>query len=215
MKNLRALMVLTVMAPAVSALSLSACAPLTMLSAPEVNLAASSYGAADMLLQQAQSRLSQHTVLALGALQDLKVPQNPAPFGRIVASQVGARFVQLGYNVHTPDDIGTVSAGDMPAAPATPVLKAPLSLSTPATAGRGTTVGHTQAMLTGHYVRSGQELMVNIRIVDMSSGQIWGSYDYTIPVNNEIVEMITPPPSPKPVTTASGQTTENRGFFDF
>lgn len=203
MKNLRVLLVLALIAP-----SLSACAPMAMLSTPQVNLTASSYGAADMLLQQSQSRLSQHTVLALGALQDLKTPHNTAPFGRIVAAQLGARFVQLGYNVHIPDDIGTVSAGDMPAAPATPVLKAPLS---PSPLNKGTTVGNTQAMLTGHYVRSGQELMVNIRIVDMGSGQIWGSYDYTIPLTNEIVEMITPPPAP----VAPGTTGESRGFFDF
>lgn len=202
MKKMRVLLVLALMAPA-----LGGCAPLAMLSTPQVNLTASSYGAADMLLQQAQSRLSQHTVLALSPLQDLKVPKNTAPFGSIIASQVGARFVQLGYNVHVPDDIGTVSAGDMPAAPATPVLKAPLGI-TPGSP-QGSSVGNTQAMLTGHYARSGNELLINIRIVDMSNGQLWGSYDYTIPVTNEIVEMITPPPAP------ASPTAENRGFFDY
>lgn len=201
MKHLRAFLVLALALPALAACASS----LVMLSAPQVNLTATNYGAADMLLQQSQAKLSQNTVLALGALQDLKVPNNKAPFGRIVASQVGARFVQLGYNVHMPDDIGTVSAGDMPAAPATPVMKAPLN------SGKGVSVGNSQAMITGHYARSGDEIMVNIRVVDMGSGQIWGSYDYSVPVNNEIVEMITPPPAPVP----AGATAEKGRLFDF
>lgn len=186
---------------------LVACGPasLGILSTPQVNMTAASYGAADMLLQQSQTKLSQHTVLALGALQDLKLPNGNAPLGRIIAAQVGARFVQLGYNVHMPDDIGTVSAGDMPASPATPVMKAPLN----GAPGKGVSVGNTQAMITGHYARSGNEVMVNIRVVDMGSGQIWGSYDYSMPLTNEVAEMMAPPPSGT-VTPA-----EKRGFFDF
>lgn len=187
---------------------LAACGPgsMRMLSSgPDTNLTGTSYAAADMLLQQSQMHLSQSTVLALGTLTDLKVPNNPAPFGRIVAGQVGGRFVQLGYNVHMPDDIGTVSAGDMPASPATPVMKAPLGEVAP---GKGISVGNVQAMITGHYTRSGNNVLVNLRIVDMGSGQIWGAYDYTIPMTNEIAEMVTPPPAP----LAPG---EKRGFFDF
>lgn len=200
---------------------LAACGPtsLGMLSTPQVNITASNYGAADMLLQQSQAKLSQHTVLALGALQDLKVPNSKAPFGRIIASQVGARFVQLGYNVHMPDDIGTVSAGDMPAAPATPVMKAPLD-SAASSASKGVSVGNTQAMITGHYARSGDEVMINIRIVDMGSGQIWGSYDYAMPFTNEVFEMMSQPPAPQPVVntvpnTGAVQPAEKKGFFDF
>ncbi len=214
MKALRPLLVLALIMPV-----LAACGPtsLGMLSTPQVNMTAANYGAADMLLQQSQSKISQNTVLALGALQDLKIPNNKAPFGRIIASQVGARFVQLGYNVHMPDDIGTVSAGDMPASPATPVMKAPLN-SAPSNnnTGKGVSVGNTQAMLTGHYARSGNEVMVNIRVVDMSSGQIWGSYDYSMPVTNEIVEMMTPPPAPQPAAApGTAQPAEKGGLFDF
>lgn len=180
----------TLLALAVVIPALVACGPGTMrlLNAPQVNLTSTSYSAADMLLQQSQSKLSQSTVLALGSLADLKIPGNTAPFGKMIASQVGARFVQLGYNVHMPDDIGTVSAGDMPAAPAAPVMKAPLQDSS-----KGVTVGNVQAMITGHYARSGEEVLVNLRIVDMGSGQIWGSYDYTMPLTNEMVDMMTPP----------------------
>lgn len=200
--KLSALLMLAVMIPV-----LAACGPgsLRMLSQPEVNLTSISYAAADMLVQQSQAHLSQNTVLALGTLTDLKVPNNPAPFGKIVAGQVGARMVQLGYNIHIPDDIGTVSAGEMPAAPATPVMKAPLE---GAVSGKGVSVGNVQAMITGYYTRSGQEIMINLRIVDMGSGRIWSAYDYTIPMTNEIAEMVTPPPPP----LAPG---EKRGLFDF
>lgn len=178
---------------------------LRMLNQPTTNLTATSYAAADMLVQQSQAHLSQSTVLALGVLTDLKVPGSTAPFGKIVSGQVGARFVQLGYNVHMPDDIGTVSAGDMPASPATPVMKAPLE---GLVSGKGVSVGNVQAMITGHYTRSGENILVNLRVVDMGSGQIWGSYDYTIEMTNEISEMATPPLPP----LAPG---EKRGFFDF
>lgn len=186
---------------------LVACGPgsMRMLSQPDTNLTAVSYAAADMLVQQAQAKLSQNTVLALGSLTDLNIPGNTAPFGKIVSGQVGARMVQLGYNVHMPDDIGTVSAGDMPAAPAAPVMKAPLDGGV---SGKGVSVGNVQAMMTGHYTRSGDNILVNLRIVDMGSGQIWGAYDYTMEMTNEIAEMVTPPPAP----LAPG---EKRGLFDF
>jgi|GEM_PF-6583040 len=203
--SVRALLALAVVIPA-----LASCSPgtLRMLNAPTVNLTSTSYSAADMLVHQAQSKLSQSTVLALGSLTDLKVPGNTAPFGKIVSSQVGARLVQLGYNVHMPDDIGTVSAGDMPAAPAAPVMKAPLQDSS---SGKGVSVGNVQAMVTGHYARNGEEVLINLRIVDMGSGQIWGSFDYTIPVTNEIVGMMTPPAPP----VAPGQEPKKEGLFDF
>lgn len=186
-----------------SAPMLSACDPgtLSLLSAPDVNLTSRNYAAADMLVQQAQSQLSQNTVLALGALTDLKAPESRAPFGKMVAGQVGARLVQLGYKVNIPDDIGTVSAGDMPASPAAPVIKAPLD-------GAAVSVGDVQAMVTGHYVRSGGEILINLRLVDMGSGRIWGAYDYNFPVTNQINDMLSEPPVPtdKP---------EKRGLFDF
>ncbi len=181
---------------------LAACASgMSMLSTPDTNLTSTSYAAADMLLQQAEARISQDTVLALGTLTDLKTPASTAPFGKIVSGQIGARFVQLGYNVNMPDDIGTVSAGDMPASPAAPVLKAPLEGAPTG----GVSVGNVQAMITGHYVISGGDILVNLRIVDMSSGRIWGAYDYNIPMTNEIAEMARPPAAPG----------EKRGFFDF
>lgn len=170
------------------------------LTRPDVNLTNTNYAAADMLLQQAQNRLSQNTVIALGALTDLNVPGSTAPFGKIISGQVGARFVQLGYNVNMPDDIGTVSAGDMPASPATPVLKAPL-------AGSPAGQGNVQAMITGHYARSGDKVLINLRVVDMGSSRILGAYDYTVPMSNEVYEM-TQPPAPPP----SGNP-EEKGLF--
>lgn len=202
MKTLRPLLLLALVVPVLAACGSGS---LSMLSGPQVNITAANYGAADMLLQQSQSKLSQHTVLALGALQDLKAPNTQAPLGRIIAAQIGARFVQLGYNVHMPDDIGTVSAGDMPAAPATPVIKAPLG-SGP---GKAVSVGYTQAMMTGHYARSGGDVMVNIRVVDMGSGQIWGAYDYSLPLTGEIAEMMTPP------AADTAQAAEKGGLLDF
>lgn len=184
-------------------LALGACDPgsLRILSSPDVNLASTNYAAADMLLQQSGAHLSQNTILALGALTDLKGPATRAPLGRFVANQVGTRFVQLGYHVNMPDDIGTVSAGDMPASPAAPVMKAPLE-------GSPVGVGNVQAMITGHYVRSGDEVLVNLRLVDMGSGQIWGAYDYSLPLTNEVYEMLQQPVEPGAVKKSSG-------FFDF
>ncbi|MCM2343540.1 MAG: FlgO family outer membrane protein [Alphaproteobacteria bacterium] len=186
-----------------SAPLLSACDPgtLRLLSSPDVNLTSSNYAAADMLVQQSQAHLSQNTILALGALSDLKDPESRAPFGKMVAGQVGARLVQLGYNVNIPDDIGTVSAGDMPASPAQPVIKAPLE-------GTAVSVGNVQAMVTGHYVRSGSDVLINLRLVDMGTGRIWGAYDYNLPITNQINDMLSAPRLAK-------DSAEKAGLFDF
>ncbi|QQG36511.1 MAG: hypothetical protein HYS17_01590 [Micavibrio aeruginosavorus] len=186
-----------------SGLLLGACDPgsLRFLSSPDVNMTSSNYAAADMLVQQAQAHLSQNTILALGALTDLKAPENGAPFGKMIAGQVGARLVQLGYNVNVPDDIGTVSAGDMPASPAAPVMKAPLE-------GTAVSVGNVQAMVTGHYVRSGGDVLINLRLVDMGTGRIWGSYDYSLPVTNQINDMLS-------AQQDKAAAAKKSGLFDF
>ncbi|MFN3826243.1 MAG: FlgO family outer membrane protein [Micavibrio sp.] len=196
LKKAKALLLAMMLAPAVL---VAACDPgtLNLLSSPDVNLSNANYAAADMLLQQSKTRVSQNTILALGALSDLKAPDSQAPLGRFMAQQIGTRFVQLGYHVNMPDDIGTVSAGDMPAAPAAPVMAAPLE-------GSAVGVGNVQAMITGHYVRSGDELLVNIRLVDMGSGQLWGAYDYALPLTNRINEMMKEPISPSAEKKSSG-----------
>lgn len=81
-----------------------------------VNLLESSYGAADLLAHQAKGTLIPGTPIHTGILTNLYPqsamvsagaadgskpynPAQPAPFGKIITGQVGARLQQLGFNV--------------------------------------------------------------------------------------------------------------------
>lgn len=63
------------------------------------SVAQSSYGAADMLIQQSRSFLTTDTPLEVGVITDLDSPNERTNFGSMVAEQIASRFVQLGYNV--------------------------------------------------------------------------------------------------------------------
>jgi hypothetical protein len=72
----------------------------------EVNLTDMNYGAADMMASQSVYLINKRTSIAIKELDNTNkiVPEGmehvpPATFGKVVAEQVGARFVQLGYNV--------------------------------------------------------------------------------------------------------------------
>lgn len=152
-------------------LTVSACSGVVLqsgfFSAQEVNFSESSYGAADMLAQQSRSFVTPETPLQIGRLSDMRAPQKMTAFGRIIASHVGSRFVQLGYNV---------------------VTAMPVPVSVP---GQEPQNGMVQgmpggAMITGQYAIARRDVIVNLQVIDGQSGRVLAAYDYSLPLTADI-----------------------------
>lgn len=142
-----------------------------------VNLTDSSYAAVDALTQQLRPHVGHATPLRITELSDVATPGELTPFGRHVSTQIGSRFVQLGYNVRT------TPAAPFPATSAT--TGAPQKLQTGIVPG----AAQGEAVVTGTYTRMKDHLIIALRVVQGEQGRIVGAYDYTIPMTREMREM--------------------------
>lgn len=142
-----------------------------------VNLLESSYGAADMLAHQSKGNLKPGAPVHTGILNNLYPQTAPA----------------------------SKTAGP---APATPVMTAPpppapfgkvitgqvasrlqqLGFNVIGDGGAATAPG--DAVLTGQYARANGHVLVNLRLLDSSSGRVLAAYDYTLPVTGEISDLL-------------------------
>lgn len=138
----------------------------------EVNLTESSYGAADMLAQQSRSFVTPETPLQIGRLSDMRAPQDMTAFGRIVASHVGSRFVQLGYNV----------VNVMPVPVTVPGQEVSNAMQQTAPPGG--------AMITGQYAIARRDVMINLQVIDGQSGRLLAAYDYSVPMTADVKALL-------------------------
>ncbi len=139
-------------------------------------LTESSYAAADMLIQQSKSFVTQETPLEIGILTDLDNPNEKTNFSRMVSEQIASRFVQLGYNVmdsYTPTMMPPAQEGSLPMS-----YNQQNNASTP---GRGA--------ITGRYAVARNEVLVNLRIVEVDTGKILAAYDYRIPNSRDVRQL--------------------------
>ena len=173
----------------------------------DFNLRQSSYAAADMLAQQAGGRLSARTSLRVGVLRDMNRTQNPGSFGQVVPAYIGARLVQLGYPVNAAPSSGPNTASAPAPAPTAQTSEtaqasgAPQSLFStgeqepqdappPPMAPPAPAQAEADAEITGYYVVAGRNVMVTAQIIKTDDGRVLSVYDYTIPLNRQIRELI-------------------------
>jgi len=183
----------------VGALGLTGCANNLVsnpFAGPGVNLTATSYDAADRLLQQAKMALTQTTPLQVAPLTDINHPNEITAFGRTVSNQIGARFVQLGFNVSIPGFDEMMLAREQaqgPAGGARPIEEGDMGAPLPGAAPynnipRAAPSGGV--MITGQYVVAQKDVLVNLRIVEQGSNRILGAYDYSVPLSSDIRTMV-------------------------
>lgn len=172
---------------------LSACSSLSwpFTTAGSVDLTQSSYTAADMLLQQSKNILTPQTPLQIGVLTNIKRPSETTALGQMVASQIGARFVQLGYNVSiTPYQGGlTMATAVGGGAGATGTYGGSAAAAMQGMPMQG------QAIITGHYAIARHDVLINLRIIDQTGGRVLAAYDYTLPLDSDIKELISKEPA--------------------
>ena len=149
----------------------------------KVNLAENSYAAADMLAQQAKAYMTHQTPLSTVVLSNVAAPQETTPFGQQVANHLGARFVQLGYNVQA-----------LPLPPGSVPDSAPMALSGAASAPPPRQMGlqassGRNVFLTGTYTRGKSEILVSLRMIQSPDQRVIAAYDYTLPATGDLRPM--------------------------
>ncbi len=156
-------------------------APILGNNANQQPLSQDSYNAADMLIQQSRNVITAETPLQIGVLNDIRTPNETTALGRLITDQIGARFVQLGYNVTAIGPVQDVMA--MPQNTTQDVYTAQNYGSSAMTA------PSEKAVITGHYAFARKNILVNLRILESTSNRVLAAYDYTLPINSDLREL--------------------------
>lgn len=182
-----------------SVLMLSGCAGVTtaIQSATEQEkskILYTSYQAADIIAQQANSHVSPSDVIGVEPLLPLDAKYNNAAFGHVVSQNVSARLVQLGYNVGIPTDIPQTPY-PMPSQPS-PITDAYGNVVAvqPVQPYQQPTVQRTMVpsgiVLTGHYAETRTGMLVSLRLVHKDMNRILAAYDYSIPMQSQVRDLL-------------------------
>lgn len=144
---------------------------------PPQNMAQVNYAAADMLIQQSKTLVTADTPMQVGSLTDLDHPAEATAFGRMVAEQVGARFVQLGYNVTTAAGSGAM----------TPMYDS--GYGGGAMAGGRNMAASGPVSISGQYAQGKKSVLVNLRLTEQQTGRVLAAYDYNIPLTGDVRQL--------------------------
>lgn len=153
----------------------------TFVESRDINLTESTYAATDMLAQQTRAHMTPVTPVRVAIITEASAPDEMTALGRQLANNIGARLVQLGYNVQS-----------MPIPPAmvTPAAPVPLDVSNaPQPRQMGMKPGGGDALVTGTYTRGRHDIQVSLRVLQGAEQQMIAAYDYSLPLNSELREM--------------------------
>lgn len=145
----------------------------------KTNLTDSSYAAADMLIRQSRNTLSTETPVEAGILTEVNAPGTYTAFGKLITSQIGARFVQLGYNV------STLSYQGMAGAENTVMQTAPQGQTYSAMPAKPP----AKIIISGAYALGRKDVFINLHLIEVDTGRILAAYDYSLPLSSDIKEL--------------------------
>ena len=145
------------------------------------NLKENAYAVADMLAQQTKVHMPARARMIVTIPTDTKAPDETTAFGEELAAHLGARFIQLGYNVQS------VEQADPDMIFASSQIPHPTSQSMqPIQMGADPTTGGAPAFLGGTYTRTDDRVLVNLKIVQKPDGRLIAAYDYSLPLTPDL-----------------------------
>lgn len=162
-------------------------------SSKKFNLTDSSYAAADMLVQQSKALVTPDTSLQIGVLADTNKPGELTAFGKMVAGQIGARFVQLGYNVTSSSFDEIMMRREQQQGGMLPPGSMGQYGGGQYNGGYGSAGPANQATISGQYAVAKKEVLVNLRVMEPGSGRMIAAYDYSIPYTRDVKELTRSP----------------------
>lgn len=148
---------------------------------PNSSVQTTSYKAADELSKQ--SGAPQGTI-AVATISDSSMIETSSPLGRMISDQLGARFVQLGYNVsevRLRNDINVQQSYDG-------VWDGEYVLSRDRTQLAAKT--NAKSVVSGTYVVGSDTVLVNLRMIDVNTARVLAAYDYSLPMTDDVRRLV-------------------------
>lgn len=149
------------------------------------NLRDYSYGGADDLVSDARYSVGPNTPILVGTLNNVDKLERSNTFGRMTSEQLSARFAQRGFMVSELKMRNSVNIKE--------------GLGDPAESGeyllsrdvRSIGGEHAAAaVITGTYAVAGNEIFVNLKMIDVATGKIISATDYAVPLTSNIRELV-------------------------
>lgn len=137
---------------------------------PDVNMRAKNYAAADYIIPQAKTFVDHDDVIQMQEFVNYDDPETPAEIGVIMPKEIGERLTQLGYNI----DMALVNA------------------QIPAIRSKQSPVAKPDFIFSGNYTTKRPTMDVSLRITEVRTGRVVGTFDYTMATNREIRKLAKP-----------------------
>lgn len=148
-------------------------------------LAYETYRAVDRILHQANMAPGNNTPLIVGTLSNINRMEKSHSFGRVVSEQASTRLVHRGHDV---SELKLRSSVNIKQGHGDIAEGGEYMLSRDIDSIRGEyKVG---GVVTGTYGIAGKEIMVNLKMIDIATGKIMGSTDYTVAIDSNIHKLI-------------------------
>ncbi|MAS87589.1 MAG: hypothetical protein CMH30_06395 [Micavibrio sp.] len=148
------------------------------------DIKAINYRAADALIQSATAAVSSETPIVIATIADTNQLESSSPLGRTISEQVMTRLVQSGYNnvseirlrrsLYLRERSANVSGEFLLSRDARAIAEA----------------RQAGAAITGTYAAGKDQVLVSLRMIEVATGKILASQDYTIPMDSNVEKLL-------------------------
>lgn len=144
------------------------------------------YDAVDTLMSRAGKGITKETPMLVGTVGDVNDVETSSTLGRTITEQVSSRLAQKGFKVaelKLRQGISVQRGGEL-----TPESSGEYLLSRDV---RNISSEHkAAAAITGTYSVGANKVLVNLRLIDIRTGNVITGYDYELPKSTDIMAMI-------------------------
>lgn len=149
------------------------------------SLVSYNYAGVDALMAKAGKMVNKNTPMLVGTVGNVNNVETSSTLGRTISEQVSTRLAQKGYKVaevKLRQGISVQNGGSMSAASSGEFL---LSRDVRNIAGEH----KAGAVITGTYSVGADTVLVNLRLIDVRSGNVITGYDYSLPKTADVAAM--------------------------
>ena len=137
-------------------------------SRPDVNLKEKNYAAADFIAGQIQNRVGKDKIILAKPLEETDHAGISSPLGSFIPEGIGLRLGELGYHVQLHEVAMGGNAG---------LYSAPSQGA------------NADLILKGTYLPNSKDVDVFLRVIDVKSGTVVASFDYSLLLSREVREL--------------------------
>ena len=152
--------------------------------APKNSLKYETYVATDFVLHQA-NYIDSSTPILVGTITDIDMLETSSTLGRMISEQITARLTQQGYNV---TELKMRTSLNIKDGRKNASESGEYMLSRDVDSIRAEQ--KAAIAITGTYAVAGQDVLVNLKLLDVATGKILGATDYTIRKDSNVARLI-------------------------